>query len=394
MAKVLILGAGYGGMSAAVKMEKAKIPFTIINKHSYHYFTTLLHEPAGGRNSFEPYSVEISEVVNGPEATIVKDVIKSIKADEKRVIGEKGEYTYDYLIYALGNAPEFFGIPGLQEHSMLLRSLETAKEIRSHIEEMFALYAADKDPSRLRIVVGGAGLTGVELCGELAESLPHLASKYKVPESKIELINLEAAPTILPMLDKRLQDSAWDVLQSKGVRIRTNEKIVRVGENEVELATGEKIDAKTIIWTGGVRANPLLSEAGFDCDPRGRAKVNEYLQSVDYPEIFVLGDSACFVGEDGRPLPPTAQLAGQMGDHVVENLQALMKGQPMKKFEFHYMGTLASLGSEVGVGSVKGFKAKGVTATLMKEASKAKWLINLGGISLLAKKNKQFSRTY
>ncbi|GAX90675.1 NAD(P)/FAD-dependent oxidoreductase [Effusibacillus lacus] len=394
MAKVLILGAGYGGMAAAVKMQKARIPFTIINKHSYHYFTTLLHEPAGGRNDFDPYYVEISEVLNSPEATIVKDTIKSLNPSEKKVIGEGGEYSYDYLIFALGNAPEFFGIPGLAEHSLLLRSLETAKEVRSHIDEMFALYAADKDPARLRIVVGGAGLTGVELCGELSEYLPHLAHKYKIPEDKIELINLEAAPTILPMLDERLRETALDVLTRKGVQVRTNEKIVRVGENEVELATGEKIEANTIIWTGGVRANPLLAEAGFDCDPRGRAKVNEFLQSVNYEDIFVIGDSACFIGEDGRPLPPTAQLAGQMGEHVVENLKALMNGQPMKKFSFNYMGTLASIGSEVSVGNVKGFKTKGVTATVLKEASKAKWLMTLGGLSLVARKNKQFTRSH
>lgn len=394
MAKILILGAGYGGMAAAVKMQKARIPFMIVNKHSYHYFTTLLHEPAGGRNDFDPYYVEISDVLEGSQATIVKDTIAEIKPEEKRVIGENGEYIYDYLIFALGNAPEFFGIPGLAEHSMLLRSLETAKEIRTHIENMLAAYAVDKDQSRIRIVVGGAGLTGVELCGELAEWLPHLASKYRIPDSKIELINLEAAPTILPMLDKRLQDTAREVLESKGVQIRTNEKIVRVEEHKVELATGETIEAHSIIWTGGVRANPLLSQAGFDCDPRGRAKVNDFLQSVDYPEVFVIGDSAAFTGEDGRPLPPTAQLATQMGEQVVDNVLALMKGLPMKKFEFNYMGTLASLGSEVGVGNVKGFRAKGITATLMKEASKAKWLINLGGMSLLAKKNRQFTRSH
>lgn len=394
MAKVLILGAGYGGMTAGARMQKEKMPFTLINKHSYHYFTTLLHEPAGGRNDFEPYSVEISDVLHGPETTIVKDEITRIDANEKKVFGKKGEYSYDYLIYALGNAPEFFGIPGLAEHSMLLRSLETAKDIRSHIEQMFAEYAADKDPSRLRIVVGGAGLTGIELCGELADWLPHLAAKHHISDSNIELINLEAAPTILPMLDKRLQDAAFDVLSNKGAKIRTNEKIVRVDENLVELASGEKIEAKTIIWTGGVRANPLLSQSGFECDPRGRAKVNEFLQSVNHPEIFVLGDSACFIGEDGRPLPPTAQLAGQMGDHVVENVKALMHGQPLKKFEFNYMGTLASLGPSSGVGSVKGFKTKGLTATFLKEASKAKYLVSIGGLSLLAKKNRQFTKSH
>ncbi|BCJ88592.1 NAD(P)/FAD-dependent oxidoreductase [Effusibacillus dendaii] len=393
MAKVLLLGAGYGGMAAAVNMQKRRIPFTIINKHSYHYFTTLLHEPAGGRNDFDPYYVELSDILNSKEVTIVKDLVKEIRPKEKKVITEKGEYEFDYLIFALGNAPEFFGIPGLAEHSLLLRSLNTAKEIRSHIEEMFAEYAADKDPARLRIVVGGAGLTGVELCGELAEYLPHLASKFHIPDSKIELINLEAAPTILPMLDKGLQEEALHQLSKHGVQVRTNEKIVRVDQDLVELATGEQIHAKTIIWTGGVRANPLLQEAGFDCDPRGRAKVNEYLQSVNYSNIFVLGDSACFVGEDGRPLPPTAQLAQQMGQHVVDNIVAITNGQPLKPFSFHYMGTLASLGSDIGVGNVKGMRIKRSVAALMKEASKAKWLLTIGGIGLLAKKNRQFTKS-
>lgn len=394
MAKVLIIGAGYGGMITGVNLQKSNVPFMLINKHSYHYFTTLLHEPAGGRNDFDNYSIEIADVLNDKGSVIVKGVVKEIIPSDHKVITEHGEYDYDYLVVALGNAPEFFGIPGLQEHSLLLRSLETAKHIRTHIEEQFSYYAVDKDPQRIRIVVGGAGLTGIELCGELSEWLPDLAAKYHIPESKIELINLEAAPVILPMLDQSLQYAASSVLTKRGVQLRTNEKIVQVRENEVELASGEIIQAGTIIWTGGVRANPLLAAAGFDCDPRGRAKVNEYLQSLNYEDVFVIGDSSCFIGEDGRPLPPTAQLATQMGEHVAENIKALLKNQPLTKFSFQYMGTLASLGSEVGVGNVKGFKTKGITAGLMKEASKAKYLVQLGGIRTLTRKAGQFVRSH
>jgi NADH dehydrogenase len=390
MTRIIILGAGYAGMACSVRLQKLGIPFTLINKHRYHYFTTLLHELAGGRNDAEEYYVDISEVLNTDKVTLIKDVVTTLRPQENTVVTEQGEYEYDYLVFALGNAPEYFGIPGLKEHALVLRSLETAKEIREHIEEQFLLYNQDQDATRLRIVVGGAGLTGIEFVGELADWLPQLTTAYRVPSHLVEVINIEAAPVILPMLDKSLQETAMDVLTKKGMKIRTGEKITRVGEHEVELASGEKIEAKTIIWTGGVRANPLLAEAGFETDPRGRAKVNEYLQSVDFNNVFVLGDSSCFIGPDGKPLPPTGQLASQMGDHCAKNIQALLHRQEMKPFEFHYMGTLASLGSEVGVGSIKGFKTSGVSAGLLKEMTKVKYLYNLGGLRMIMKKRGQF----
>ncbi|GIM47343.1 NADH dehydrogenase [Collibacillus ludicampi] len=390
MTKIVVLGAGYAGIACGVRLQKLDIPFTLINKHRYHYFTTLLHELAGGRNDAEEYYVDLEDVLNEDQATIIQDVVTALRPQENKIITEKSEYEYDYLVFALGNAPEFFGIPGLKEHALLLRSLDTAKEIREHVEEQFLLYNQDQDSTRLRIIVGGAGLTGIELVGELAEWLPQLTAAYRVPSHQVEVINIEAAPVILPMLDKSLQETAMNVLTKKGIKIRTGEKITRVGEHVVELASGETIEAKTIIWTGGVRANPLLAEAGFETDPRGRAKVNEYLQSVDYENVFVLGDSSCFIGPDGKPLPPTGQLASQMGEHCAKNLNALLRHQELRPFEFHYMGTLASLGSEVGVGNIKGFKTSGVPAGFLKEMTKVKYLYNLGGLRMVAKKRGQF----
>jgi NADH dehydrogenase len=392
MANLLILGAGYGGVSAAKTFEKAGQPFSLINKHEYHYFTTLLHEPAGGRNKFEEYSVPLRDILRQPSSEIVKATVTELKPQERKVVTDRGELEYDYLVIALGNAPEYFGIEGMQENALVLRSLDTARRLREHIEQTFASWRDDPDDAKLRILVGGAGLTGIELCGELGDWMPELAAQYGLPLEKIEVINLEAAPTILPMLDEELRAEAQRVLESKGVQLRTGTAIVKVNPNQVELKTGETLDAGTIIWTGGVRANPLIKQASFEVDPKGRAKVNEFCQSVDYANVFVIGDSAWFTGEDGKPLPPTGQAAEQMGEAVARNVTALLNDVPMQPFRFHNLGTLASLGAEVGVGSVKGLRTKGVSAALMKEGSKVKYLLHLGGLRMLSQKRGQFKR--
>jgi len=392
MAKVLILGAGYGGVTTAVQLEKAGVPFTLINKHEYHYFTTLLHEPAGGRNRFEEYYVPLRELLRKPTSLTLKDTVLKLVPSQNKVVTDQGVYRYDVLVVALGNAPEYFGIPGMKEYALPLRSLETARTIHRHIESTFASYHTDLDERKLCIVVGGAGLTGVELCGELAEWLPELAAKYGIPYNKVQLINLEAAPTILPMLDEQLREVARDVLTGKGVTLRTGTPIVRVHEHSVELQSGEVIGAATVIWTGGVRANPLIEQAGFSVDARGRALVRETLQSVDHDNVFVIGDSACYTDRDGKPLPPTGQVASQMGDAVAVNVARFLKRRPLEPFSFENMGTLASLGSDVGVGEVKGFKTAGVSAGLMKEASKLKYLWKIGGWRLLSMKKGQVRR--
>jgi NADH:ubiquinone reductase (H+-translocating) len=392
MPKILILGAGYGGLLAAVRFERAKQEFTLVNKHTYHHFTTLLHEAAGGRKDVDEYAVELKDVLTEPTSHILKAEVKELRPNENQVVTDQGILDYDYLICALGNAPEFFGIPGLKEHSFLLRSLNTAREIREHIESQFATYRENPDPAKLRIVVGGAGLTGIELVGELVDWVPELCSQYQVPQEQVEIVNLEAAPVILPMLSEKLQKVAYDVLTQKGAKLRTSTKIVRVEPDLVVLESGETISSKTIIWTGGVRANPLVAQAGFQVDNRGRAKVNEYLQALDFSNVFVVGDSAVFTGEDGKPLPPTGQLASQMGEHAAENLLALLENRPMRRFQPNLKGTLASLGREVGVGDVGGIKTKGVPAALLKEFTKVKYLYNLGGLRLVSKKRGQWSR--
>jgi NADH dehydrogenase len=388
MDKILVLGAGYAGMMTATRLEKLSEPFTLINKNPYHYFTTLLHEAAGGRGEPMNYTVPIREVLRKPSSKVTEDEVVAIDRERKVVRGKNGTYEYDWLVIALGWVPEYFGIPGMAENSLVLTNIETATKIRQHIEDQFRAYKEDGDERHLRIVIGGGGLTGIELLGELVDWVPELCVKYGIDRSKVDLQNIEAMSTILPTVSKPLQEVAAKTLTERGAKLRTNTKLVKVEPGVVHLEGGETVEAGTIVWTGGVRANPILQEAGFTVDRRGRAKVNEYLQSVDDPHIFIGGDSA-WAEENGKPLPPTAQIAAQMGRVIADNLTSAMHGQAMRPFKANLKGTLASLGREVGVGDVFNVKVKGAVASMAKEATKIKYLYELGGVRLAVDKSRE-----
>lgn len=389
MANIVIVGAGYAGMMAAARLDRISEPFTIVNKNQYHYFTTLLHEAAGGRGTPMDYTVGVADVVHKPTSKLEVAEVTGINREAKTVATTRGDIAYDYLIVTLGWVPEYFGISGLDKNSMVLDSLEAAKSIRSHIESQFSSYAEDHDPERLCIVIGGAGLTGVELAGEILDWIPKLCIKYGIDQSHVDLQNIEAMPSILPQVSESLRQTAADMMKRKGANLRTNTKIVKVEPDEVHLEGDEIVRSKTIIWTGGVRANPILTEAGFTVDRRGRAMVHKTLQSVDDVAIFIGGDTACCEGDDGKPLPPTAQVAMQMGVLLAENVSSLVHGQAQKTFHAHLKGTLASIGREVGVGDMFGIPVKGVIAGLAKEATKVKYLWDLGGFRLTAEKTGQ-----
>jgi len=387
MGKILILGAGYAGMLTATHLEKISEPFTLVNKNRYHYMTTLLHEAAGGRAQPMNYAIPISDVLKRDTSEFVVDEVTAIDREARVVYGQSGQWSYDYLVFTLGWIPEYFGIPGLKEHSLVIMSLASAANIRHHIEQEFAAYVADHDERHLRIVVGGAGLTGIELVGELTDWLPKLCLQHGVDKSLVDLQNIEAMPTVLPTVAPDLREIAVRTLTEKGARLRINTKIAKVDAGVVYLDGGEQVEAGTIIWTGGVRANPLLEKAGFTTDRRGRARVNTYLQSVDDSHVFIGGDSAWFEAEEGKPLPPTAQVATQMGPVLAANVSSAVYGQQLKPFHASLKGTLASLGHEVGVGDLNGLHVTGVVAGLAKEATKVKYLWELGGVRMAANKS-------
>ncbi|UFJ39656.1 NAD(P)/FAD-dependent oxidoreductase [Brevibacillus humidisoli] len=389
--KILILGAGYGGLLTALQLQKKvnynEADITLVNKHTYHYITTWLHEPAAGTAPVDHARVELDNVIDKSKINLLKGVVERIQPEEQTVtLQDQRVLSYDYLVVGLGSEPETFGIEGLRENALSIRSINAVRQIREHIEYMFAKYK--NEPERtdyLTIVIGGAGFTGIEFSGEVADRIPELCREFDVDPSLVKVYNIEAAPTVLPGFDKELVDYAMDVLTRKGIEFRINTPIKQCNPGGVVLATGEEIKAGTIVWTGGVRGNAIVENSGFEV-MRGRVKVDEYLRAPGYENVFVVGDCALIFNDEGRPYPPTAQIAVQEGENCGNNLVALIRNDKMTPFVPELQGTLASLGKGEGMGVVGQKKVFGSTAALLKKGSDLRYLYKIGGVGLALKK--------
>lgn len=391
--KILILGAGYGGISTAIGLQKAlnynEADVTLVNKHDYHYMTTQLHMSAAGTDHPENARVPISRLIDEFKIDFLKGVVSRIQPDEQTVVLEDGRVlSYDYLVIGLGGEPETFGIPGLKEHALSIRSINSVRFIREHIEYQFAKFKQAPDRLEcLTFVVGGAGFTGIEFVGELSDRIPELCEAFDVDPSLVKIYNIEAAPTALPGFDPELVEYAMQVLTKKGVQFKIGTAIQECTPEGVRLANGEMIRAATVVWTGGIRGNRVVEEAGFET-VRGRVQVDPMLRSKQYENVFVIGDCSVVMNPEGRPYPPTAQIAMQQGENVAYNLVAAIRNTPMKEFRYIHRGTVASLGKGEAIGVVGKRKFKGGTAAYLKKAVDARYLFKIGGIPLVIKKGR------
>lgn len=392
--KIVILGAGYGGILTALRLQKQlnynEADVTLVNKHDYHYITTHLHMPAAGTDNPENARVSISKLIDEFKIDFVKSTVVQIRPQDKKVILEDGTLSYDYLVIGVGGEPETFGIPGLGEYAMNIRSINSVRLIREHISYQFAKYK--REPHRsdyLTFVIGGAGFTGIEFIGELADRIPQLCREYDVDPQLVKIYNIEAAPTALPGFDPELVEYAMDVLKKKGVTFKIGTAIKECTPDGVIVGEGEEIKSQTVIWTGGIRGNRLIEEAGFET-MRGRVKVDEYLRAPGHDNIYIVGDNSLMFNPEGRPYPPTAQIAMQQGVICAHNLVASIRNQALKQFEFKNKGTVASLGKNEAIGIAFGKKYKGYFAAWLKKLIDIRYLFIIGGIPLVLRKGKFF----
>jgi NADH:ubiquinone reductase (H+-translocating) len=384
--KIVILGAGYAGLVAALELNKLttaqEAEIILVNKHEYHTLVTQLHEPASGAKKESDIKISINSILGAKKIKFVKGTVVSIDKEAKEVALEDGKLSYDYLVVSLGSETEFFGIPGLKEYSFTMKTVNQANRIREHIENCFEQYKTDKRESLLTFVVGGAGFSGIELVGELADQIPKWSQKHGVPASAIKLINVEAAPMILPGFDEGLVSFAKKSLEDRGVKFVIGCPVVQVEPGKVHLKTGDVIDTDTMIWTGGVRGVQQVIDAGFQTEPRGRAAVDEHMRAVGHDDVWIVGD-ACYVinPEINRPYPPTAQIATQMGENAAVNIYSTMKHLPLDKFHPVLLGAVASLGRKQAIGTMgKKMKATGWLAYRVKDASKYRYLAKIGAL--------------
>ncbi|SFM37513.1 NAD(P)/FAD-dependent oxidoreductase [Salibacterium qingdaonense] len=392
---ILILGAGYGGMVTASKIAKQfgsnDANVTLISKHNYHYQTTWLHEPAAGTMDPDRTRMPISSVINTNKIKFVQDEVNEIKKEENKVVlKESGEMEYDYLVTALGAVPETFGVGGVFEHAFSKWTVNGVREIKEHIEYLFAKYNNEPEPrdDYLTFVVAGAGFTGMEFIGELSKRIPELCQSYDVPKSKVKMYVIEAAPTALPGFDPELVEYAMNLLEHRGVEFKINQPISEVNAEGVVLKDGEEIKSQTVVWATGVRGHPVIEQAGFE-NMRGRVKVERDLRAPGEDNIFIIGDCSLIINEETeRPYPPTAQIAMQQAETVADNLLALLKGSELKEFKPDIKGTVASLGGKEAIGVVGNKKLYGTSANFMKKMIDNRYLWILGGAGLMLKRGK------
>lgn len=395
--KVLVLGAGYAGLQTVTKLQKElsadEADITLINKNKYHYEATWLHEASAGTLNYEDLIYPIESVIKADKVKFINAEVTKIDRNAKKVETNHGIYDYDILVVALGFESETFGINGMKDYAFQIENIETARKLSRHIEDKFANYAAskEKDDKDLAILVGGAGFTGIEFLGELTERIPELCNKYGVNQNKVRVTCVEAAPKMLPMFSDELVNYAVNYLEDRGVEFKIatpivacNEKgfVVKINDQEQQLEAG------TAIWAAGVRGSKLMEES-FEGVKRGRIVTKQDLTIEGHDDIFVIGDVSAFIpaGEE-RPLPTTAQIAMQQGEHVAKSIKNILNGQAATDFEYVDRGTVCSLGAHDGVGIVYGRDITGKKAAFMKKVIDTRAVFKIGGVGLAFKKGK------
>ncbi|PIC56631.1 FAD-dependent oxidoreductase [Sporosarcina sp. P12(2017)] len=395
---ILVLGAGYGGLMTVVNLQKSlgadEADIVLINKNDYHYESTWLHEAAAGTLSPEQVRYDISSVINSNKVKFIEAEVTGIDVATKSIKTNLGSHTYDYLVIGLGFEGETFGIPGLDKYALSIANVNAARHIRDHMEYQFATWSTEevKDDSRLTIIVGGAGFTGIEYLGELGNRVPELCKEYDVPAKKVRILCVEAAPMVLPGFDPELVEYAVRQLGAKGVEFSIGTPVVEATPEGVKIKKGEDefefIKAGTVVWAAGVRGNHLIEESGIE-NMRARVKVEKDMRAPGFDDVFIVGDCALMINEAiNRPYPPTAQIAMQQGEMIANNIIAIMKGNPTKEFVPDLKGSVCSLGESDAIGVVFDKKVTGTKASFMKKMIDNRALFMIGGLGLTIKKGK------
>lgn len=370
--KVIILGAGFGGLTVAKNLGDTEFDVTLIDKTNHHLFQPLLYQVATAALSPSDIAVPIRSLLSGyKNIKVIMDEVVSIDKINRSVMLKNSNsiLQFDYLVVAVGARHSYFGKNDWEVIAPGLKTLTDALVIREKIIE--ALELAEKENNNelmkkyLTFVIVGGGPTGVELAGAIAEIAKETMIKdyknFKPEDTKVILI--EAADRILPSFDKKLSEHAKEDLAQMGVEVRLNTKVENINEEGVFTNNGF-IPSKTIIWAAGNQASPLLKSLDAELDRAGRVIVNKDCSLPNHPEIFVIGDAAHFEDENGNVLPGVAQVAIQQGKFVSEIIKNEIPFDKRPKFKYIDRGTMATIGKAKAVAEIKGFKLTGLLAWL------------------------------
>ncbi|MGH1456156.1 MAG: NAD(P)/FAD-dependent oxidoreductase [Alphaproteobacteria bacterium] len=371
--KVLIIGAGFGGLQAAKSLAGKDVDVMLVDKRNHHLFQPLLYQVATAALTAAEIAMPIRQIMRKADnvAVYMNEIssIDKIKKVATTVYGRK--FHYDYLIIATGAQHSYFGNDQWQQFAPGLKCIEDAREIRQRILTAFEkAEMAETEEDRLaylNFVIVGAGPTGVELAGAIAElSRQTLSGDFHhiTPESA-RIVLIDAAPRVLMAFDEELSNKAVTQLESLGVEIKLNAMVKDMEVGFVKFGE-ETLSARTIIWAAGVQASPAAKWLDAECDRTGRVMVDDHLNLPSHPEIYIIGDTACYTpkGQE-RPLPGIAPVAKQMGKYIATDLLTQIEGKPRKKFKYTDYGSMATIGRNRAIGDLNGIKVSGFFGWLM-----------------------------
>jgi NADH dehydrogenase len=368
--RVVIIGAGFGGLSTAKQLAQAPFGVTILDRHNYHLFQPLLYQVATAGLSPGDIASPIRGILNRQRnAAVILAKVSGIDTMRREVVAEGRRIPYDYLVVATGAEHAYFG-HDWSSYAPGLKTIDDATYLRRRILLAFERAETEPDPDEqrrfLNFVVIGGGPTGVEMAGAIAELAKRaLATDFRSIDPRCaRIILLEAGPRLLAPFSPALSKAARRSLEQLGVEVRLGASVTDCDCSGVSLGN-ERLQTRTIVWAAGVKASPAADWLGAESDRAGRVKVKADLSVPGHPNIFVIGDAAAATGPDGKPLPGIAPVAKQQGWYVANLLKARSKGRTLPPFRYRDLGSMATIGRRRAVAQIGALKASGLVAWLL-----------------------------
>jgi NADH dehydrogenase len=386
--KIVILGGGYGGVECTRKLEKYfrnddDIEIVLISEDNFLLFTPMLPQVAAGILATRHIVMPIRTIIK--KTTFYEGRVKNIdpygkivnlwRTNEKRGIS----IHYDFLVVSLGSETNFFGMSDVEKHAYTIKNLNDAMRIRNRVIDMLEQSENESNPilrkSLLKFVIVGGGFAGIETAGEIMDFLLDARKYYpKIKKDEIKVTVLEALPNILPGFSEKLTKIAHNLLTKHGIEIKLKTAVTSFDGYEIMMkkiaedpenknsSEREAIQTRTMIWTAGVTPVNIIKRSMFKTE-RGKIIVNDFLEVLEFPGVFAIGDCALFIDPvTERPFPPTAQLAEAQAKSAAHNLYSLIRNKDMKKFEYKSRGQMAIIGKRNGVASFFGLNISGIWA--------------------------------
>jgi NADH dehydrogenase len=362
--KVVILGAGFGGLTAARAAAKfAQV--TLIDRHNFQTFLPLLYQVSTAGLAADHVAYPIRGALRKTNVDFRMGVPKQINASSNELILDSGEcITYDHLVIAMGSTTADFGIPGVTKFAFGMKTVGEALAIRSRVMRAYENMCNPSSTDKFEIAIVGGGPTGVEMAGAFAELIRGpLKSDFAAAALRINVSIIEGGPRLVPSFSASLSARTQRDLEKLGVTVRTATAVKEVNENSIQTSAGEFIPANITIWAAGVKGVNEMEELNLPV-LKGRIQVEETLQVTGYENIWAIGDIAGVIGSDGNMLPMVAPVAMQQGRFFAKQVKARTAGLSLKAFKYTDKGSMATIGRHKAIVEVKGIRIAGPIAWL------------------------------